>query len=260
MKRIFVFALAVACAAALAQGPGPGAQGGPGQGRGGNRMGMQMGMQRGGGLQLINRPDVQKELVITDAQKTQIAELFPQRARGGGGPGAGAPAGGPAAGPRGGGGQGGPAGGPQGGPAAGPRGGQGGPGGDPAQMQARQAEQEKKLQAILTPTQWTRFSELRLQNEGANALMREDVATKLGLTQDQKNKLQEIQRTSMEAMRDAMQGAREGGEFNREEMQAMMEKHRKDTEAKMLAVLTEAQRTQWTAMLGKPFKFDQIGR
>ena len=258
MKRIFVFALAVACAAALAQGPGPGAQGGPGGqgGRGGNRMGMQMGMQRGGGLQLINRPDVQKELAITDAQRTQIAELFPQRARGGGGPGGGAPAGGPAAGPRGGGGQGGPA----GGPAAGPRGGQGGPGMDPAAMQARQAEQEKKLQAILTPTQWTRFSELRLQNEGAMALMRDDIATKLALTQEQKNKLQDIQRANMEAMRNAMQDARESGEFNREEMQAMMEKNRKDNEAKMLAVLTDAQRTQWNAMLGKPFKFEPIGR
>jgi len=57
-----------------------------------------------------------------------------------------------------------------------------------------------------------------------------------------------------------MQGAREGGEFNREEMQAMMDKHRKDNDAKMLAVLTDAQRTQWNAMLGKPFKFEPIGR
>jgi hypothetical protein len=219
-------------------------------------MGMQMGMQRGGGLQLINRPDVQKELAVTEAQKTQIAELFPQRGGRGGGQ-AGAPAGGPR-----GGGQAGPAGGPQGGPAAGPRGGQGGPGGgfDPAQMQARQAEQEKKLQAILNETQWKRFNELRLQNEGANALMREDIAKTLGLTQDQKNTLQEIQRTNMESMRQAMMDAREGGEFNREEMQGMMEKNRKDSEAKMLAVLTSTQRTQWDAMLGKPFKFDPIGR
>jgi hypothetical protein len=219
-------------------------------------MGMQMVMQRGGGLQLINRPDVQKELAVTEAQKTQIAELFPQRGGRGGGQ-AGAPAGGPR-----GGGQAGPAGGPQGGPAAGPRGGQGGPGGgfDPAQMQARQAEQEKKLQAILNETQWKRFNELRLQNEGANALMREDIAKTLGLTQDQKNKLQEIQRTNMESMRQAMMDAREGGEFNREEMQGMMEKNRKDSEAKMLAVLTSTQRTQWDTLLGKPFKFDPIGR
>ena len=220
---------------------------------------MQMGMQRGGGLQLINRPDVQKELVITEAQKVQIAELFPQRGRGGaGGPGGG----GAATGPRGGGGEAGPAGPPpaggaQGGPGAGPRGGQG----DPAQMQARQAEQEKKLKEILTPAQWTRFSELRLQMEGANALMREDVAKQLELTQDQKNALRGVQQANMDAMREAMQAAREGGgEFDREAMQAMMEKNRKDTETKMLAVLTEKQRSQWTIMLGKPFKFEQQAR
>lgn len=258
MKRILVFALAVACAAALAQGPGPGPQGGPGGGQRGNRMGMQMGMQRGGGLQLINRPDVQKELAITEAQKTEIAQLFPQRRGGERAPGASPPPGGPAGGPRGGGGEAvPPPPGGQGGPGAGPRGGQRG---DPEQMRARQAEQEKKLQAILNSTQWKRFNELRLQNEGANALMREAVATELGLTQDQKNKLQEIQRTSMEGMREAMAGAREGGEFNREEMQAMMEKFRKDVEAKMLAVLTDAQRTKWTAMQGKPFTFTPIGR
>jgi len=244
MKRILVFALVVACAVALAQGPGPGGDGQGGQ-RGG-RMGMQMGMQRGGGIRLITRPDVQKELAVTDAQKTKIAELFPDRRAGGpGGPGG--PPGGPAAGP-----QGGP---PPGGQAAGPRGGF-----DPAEMQARQAEQEKKLQAILNETQWKRFNELRLQRDGVNALMRPEVAKEVGLSEEQTKKLQDIQQASREGMREAMMAARESGDMDREGMMAMMEKSRKESEAKMLAVLTEPQKVKWQAMQGKPFKFEEIGR
>lgn len=255
MKRILVFALVVACAAALAQGPGPGGDRQGGQ-RGG-RMGMQVGMQRGGGLRLITRPDVQKELAVTDAQKLKIAELFPGRQGGGpggpGGPGAGGP-GGPGAGP------GGPRGGGQSGPAGGP--GAGGPrgGADPAQMQAQQAEQEKKLQAILNETQWKRFNELRVQQEGVNALLRPEVAKEVGLSEAQTKSFQDIQRSSQEAMREAMMAARDGGGMDREARMAAMEKSRKDTDAKMLAVLTEPQKLKWAAMQGKPFKFDQIGR
>jgi hypothetical protein len=212
-------------------------------------MGM-MGMQRGGGLRLITRPDVQKELAVTEAQKTAIAELFPSR-RGGGAPGA--PRGGDA-GPTP------PPGGGQGDPAAGPRGGGQRGDRDPAQMQAQQAEQEKKLKAILDEKQWVRFNQLRLQQEGANALLREDVAKQVGLSQDQQNSLREIQRGAMESMREAMMAARESGDMDREQMQAMFEKSRKETEAKMLGVLTEPQKLKWTEMQGKPFKFEEIGR
>lgn len=249
MKRILVFALAVACTVALAQGPGSGG-GGPQEGPRGGRMGMQMGMQRGGGLRIITRPDVQKELAVTETQKTAIAELFPNRRGAGGGPRGGDQPGGPAAGPPP------PPPGGQGGADAGPRGQRG----DPAAMQAQQAEQERKLKAILDAKQWTRFNELRLQQEGVNALLRPDVAKEVGLSEDQTSKLKAIQQSSMDGMREAMMAAREGGDMDREAMQAMMEKSRKDTEAKMLAVLTEPQKLKWTAMLGKPFTFEQIGR
>jgi hypothetical protein len=220
-------------------------------------MGMQMGMQRGGGIRLIMRPDVQKELAVTDAQKTKIAELFPDRRAGGpgGGPAGGAagPRGGGQGGPAGGAGAGGPRGGGQGGPAGGA--GAGGPRGgfDPAQMQAQQAEQEKKLQAILNETQWKRFNELRLQQEGVNALMRPEVAKEVGLSESQTTKHREVQQSSQEAMREAMMAAREGGGMDRECMMAVMEMSRKDTDAKMLAVLNETQRVKWQAMQGKAF-------
>lgn len=244
MKRIFVFALAVACTAALAQGPGTGG-GGPQEGPRGGRMGMQMGMQRGGGLRIITRPDVQKELAVTETQKTAIAELFPNRRGAGGGPRGGDQPGGPTAGPPP------PPPGGQGGAAAGPRGQR-----DPEAMRAQQAEQEKKLKAILDGKQWTRLNELRLQQDGVNALFRPEVAKEVGLSADQSSKLEDIRRSSMEAM----MAAREGSDMDREERQAMMEKFRTDTDAKMLAVLTEPQKLTWATMQGKPFKFEQIGR
>jgi Spy/CpxP family protein refolding chaperone len=37
-----------------------------------------------------------------------------------------------------------------------------------------------------------------------------------------------------------------------------MEKRRKEVEAKMLAVLTPAQRKQWAEMTGPAFKFKQL--
>jgi hypothetical protein len=38
-----------------------------------------------------------------------------------------------------------------------------------------------------------------------------------------------------------------------------MEQRRKEQEAKVLALLTDAQRQQWTQMLGKKFEFEKMG-
>ena len=53
-------------------------------------------------------------------------------------------------------------------------------------------------------------------------------------------------------MRGQFQG---GGQPDREKMRAAFEKMRKDTDAKILGTLNAAQKTKWTALLGKPFKF-----
>jgi hypothetical protein len=37
-----------------------------------------------------------------------------------------------------------------------------------------------------------------------------------------------------------------------------MEKMRKEQQEKVLALLTDAQRTQWTSMLGKKFEFEKM--
>lgn len=158
------------------------AQGGPGQGGPGGPGG-QRGMRMGGGLaplsMLVQRPDVQKDLGVNDAQKEKLAALRPQRGPGG-------PGGGAAGGQRGQGGQGGQAG-------QGQRG-QGGQGGPPdfQAMQRQRAEQDKRVQEILTPAQFKRLGEIRIQLAGVMAALDPDIQKALGVTADQKKKLDEL--------------------------------------------------------------------
>jgi Spy/CpxP family protein refolding chaperone len=248
MKRFTLIGAAVALFAsiALAQ-PTPGG----GQGPGGQRR-MQM-MGRGGGVRLIMRPDVQKELSLTEDQKSKLSAIFPQPQFGGqGGPGGGGGRGATAAG----GGQGGPGGG-----GAAVQGGQRGQGGprDPQAFQEQQKKQEDAVKAILTEQQNKRFAELRIQFDGPSALYRDDVAKQVGLTDDQKKKLDDIRNASMQAMRDRMQEARDNGD-DREAMRGEIQKLREANDKQILGVLTDEQKKKWDAMQGKKFTFEMNGR
>lgn len=189
--------------------------GGPGGGRGQGGPGGMMG--RGGGL--LTRPEVKTELKITDAQSKKLeAALRPPTGQQGGG--------------------------------------QRGPGGfDQAEMQKRNAERDAKIKGVLNATQYKRYHELRLQQSGPSALADPTVAAKVGVTKAQQDKIRAIQTKSMEAMRAQFQGGGAGERPDMDKMRAAFEKARKDTETKILATLTAAQKTKWTALLGKPFKF-----
>jgi len=117
---------------------------------------------------------------------------------------------------------------------------------------AKKAEDTAKL--ILEPKQFDRLSQLRLQREGVTALQRADVTEKLGLTQDQKDKMAKI--------REASRGDRGGGGFDRnasreEQQKAFTEarERREKSNADILAVLTAQQKTTWEELQGKKFEF-----
>jgi hypothetical protein len=168
------------------------------------------------------RPDVQKELKLGETQIEKIRELMPQR--GMGMPGRPGLPGGP--------GQGGP-------------GGPGGPGqGGPEMMQ----QLEKRLKAILSETQYTRYQQLSFQAGGVRMLLRPELAEKLGITEEQREQIMEAGRPPMP----------QGGQPGQRPDPNEMEKRRKEVEAKMLAVLTPAQRKQWAEMTGPAFKFKQL--
>jgi Spy/CpxP family protein refolding chaperone len=250
-NRLIVTCVAALAASAVAfgQAAGAGSQGGPPQGgRGGPQGGMRMGMGMGG-PQILNRPEVQKELALTDEQKTALQPILqslrptgpPQGGRGGGAAGGGGNAGGGTAGA---------------GAGAGGRGGF--QGGDMQQMQAAREKADAEIKKILSETQFKRYQELTLQLQGTNALNRPDIQTSLGFTDDQKAKLREIQQGQREAMQGAMEAARAAGD--RQAVMQKMQELRTETEKKTLAVLTESQLAQWNAMLGKKFEFERIGR
>ncbi len=104
------------------------------------------------------------------------------------------------------------------------------------------AEQLKKVAEVLDKKQMARLEEIRVQALGTAALMDEDVAKKLEITDAQKENLQAAQREAMQEMRDAGQPGPETFAKMREKM-----------EAKVKEVLTEKQQATLKEMAGKPF-------
>jgi len=190
------------------------------------------------GPALLLRASVEKELRLTDDQISKIEELVPARREGGpGGP----PPGGPPPGGSEGMAPGGPpppGGGEAGGPPP-PGGGPGGPGGPD-----RGREMEKKIKAILDANQFTRYRQIALQVQGAQAIGRPEVAGKLQLSDDQQSQIDGIVRQ----MRDKMRQAHDAGADK-----SQMDSIRKDTETKILSLLTASQLNTWQGMLGTPF-------
>src|SRR5579871_265347 len=202
MKKWIVTILAVAlCAAAMAQRGGGGFFG---RGGGGNP------------AMLLGRHDVQKELNLTDDQKTKLEALrqkqredmqaFFQ---------ANAPA----------------------------------DGGRPdfsklqPEMEKMQKEQQKEVDAILTPDQTKRLKEISIQLGGNGVITRPEIQNDLNMTDDQKAKvkdLQDKQRAAMQEIRDKMQN----GELDREQMRPLMEKNRKIMDDELAKILTDTQKAK----------------
>lgn len=136
------------------------------------------------------------------------------------------------------------------------------------QGEERAKQAEDALKAILNDQQFARYNELRLQRQGVMALTRSEVADKLGLTADQKAKLDELRPNrggpgaggpgGPGAGRPNRDNAGQGGQ--RPDFQALMaeaRERREKQEAEILAVLTPEQKAQWETMLGKKFEFPQ---
>jgi hypothetical protein len=120
------------------------------------------------------------------------------------------------------------------------------------QMEENAKKIEDKIKSSLTEEQWKRLNELRLQREGVLALERPDVAEKLNLTQEQKDKIKELM-ADLRPQFGPGRGRRGegGGPPNFEEMRARREKATAD----ILAVLTPAQKSTWETLQGAKFEF-----
>jgi len=138
---------------------------------------------------------------------------------------------------------------------------QGGGGGQPPNAQDRQAmmekmqkaneENEAKVEEILDPKQFDRLVGLYIQASNLQSLNSKLVATRLGITEDQKTKMAEIAKANGEKMRELFQAG--FGPDAREKMSKM----RDEAEAKIKEVLTDKQKQDMETLKGAEFKFPE---
>jgi Spy/CpxP family protein refolding chaperone len=128
-----------------------------------------------------------------------------------------------------------------------------------AEMRARREKESlaanAKLAEILLPPQITRLEEISLQQRGTSALGDPKVAEKLGLSADQKKKLEETMTANMESMRSKMQELFQGG--NRDGIREKMQELRKEADEKVLAALTADQKAKFESLKGQPFQMPE---
>lgn len=223
LSRIGFAACVVSALAVSAVAQGPGGRGGAG-GPGGGRMGMGMGMGMGGGTSgLLMMKEVREELKLDDDQVKELEDMGKammesmQSMR------------------------------PQ--PGQQP---------DPAAMQANMekirkamAESESKLEEILDPKQLDRLVGLVIQRDNLRAINSKLVAAKLGITDEQKAKMADVEKESQEKMRELFQGG-----FS-PEMRDKMREMREESDNKLKAILTDKQKADMEALKGAEFKFPE---
>jgi Spy/CpxP family protein refolding chaperone len=192
------------------------------RGQGGMRM--MGGPGDSSGTMLLQRSDVQKDLGLTDEQKTKLDamrqkmmdDMRAQFQNGGGG-------------------------------------------GDREAMQKAVKEMMDKAKAetakILTKEQTTRLHEISIQVAGNGAIQWEDVQKELGMTSDQVAKVKDLQTKQAEANQAIFQKMRDG-EIDREELPEIMKKNQDTMNVELGKILKEEQKTKLKAMGGKPFKAD----
>lgn len=225
MRRI---ALMLTVAAVLGSTAGsllaqpPGGPGGPGGGRG-RGFGGGFG---GGPMGLLMMPEVRTELNVTEEQQQKLRTAMEGlRPEGGGGP----------------------------------RGGFGNLSEEErAEMRKRMEEMQKKadeaMKSVLSEEQITRLRQLEIQRQGAQALGRPDVAEKLGLTDEQKTKMREIQEGARPDFA-AFGNLREASQEEREKVMSEMRAKREKADADMMALLDAEQKAIWESMVGEKFEF-----
>ena len=116
---------------------------------------------------------------------------------------------------------------------------------------------ETEIKDVLDEKQMARYKEMSLQAMGADAFNQSEVAEKLMLTSEQKEKIGTIMTTSQEETRTAFQDAMESGD--REGLGPKMQELRTKAMADVTAVLTDEQKAAWKEMTGKPFTMPAFG-
>ena len=106
------------------------------------------------------------------------------------------------------------------------------------------------LRKSITPAQDKRLMEIWLQRDGTMTLGDADVQKELGLTPDQKKKIEAIMEEFGDGMQELIHST--GGNITLEASKSL----RDGTKKKLDTVMTEAQKAKFETMKGKPFKWN----
>lgn len=115
------------------------------------------------------------------------------------------------------------------------------------------AEMQKKIDAVLNDEQRKRLKGIGIQQRGVYALSDAGVAKDLGLSSSQQEKIRAAYASQQEKSR-AMSQDRRDGKIDRAKMSEKYSELRKETEAAVLGVLTDAQKKKFEEMKGKKFE------
>jgi hypothetical protein len=109
----------------------------------------------------------------------------------------------------------------------------------------------RALSHVLGPEQATRLEQIHLQQQGLRAFSDPKVDKALRLTDDQKENIKLI---SEEAAKEARRLFRAGAESSFQETLKKVEKVRRKAIEKCIALLTDEQRKAWRELIGEPFE------
>lgn len=119
-------------------------------------------------------------------------------------------------------------------------------------MEKMTAEITKEVEAIMTPEQNTRLKQIAVQFYGYRVVQNKDVAKAIGFTDEQKGKVDELNKKMGEARQALMQKVM-SQEISREEMQEKSAKNDEILNTEIGKILTDAQKAKLTEMGGKKF-------
>jgi len=114
-------------------------------------------------------------------------------------------------------------------------------------------EAMKTAATILKPEQVKRLTQIELQQRGAMALSDPAIAKKLDITDEQTAKVKKILADQQSEMGEIRQAA--GNDFA--SMMPKITALRKETNTKVMALMTEDQKKTWKEMTGEPFEIVQ---
>jgi Spy/CpxP family protein refolding chaperone len=129
-----------------------------------------------------------------------------------------------------------------------------------AEMQERAKKAEEKINTVLDAKQKERLEQLRIQREGASALARDEVAEKVGLAADQKEKIQKIQQEARGNFGGGGQNFRDLSNEDRQKLFAEMRERREKVANDILGVLNAEQKEKFEKLKGAKFDFPNEGR